>query len=235
MRRYGFHGTSHRYVAYRWRKLTGRAREDTKLITLHLGNGCSACAIEGGESIDTSMGLTPLEGLVMGTRSGDVDPSVLEFLHHKEGLGIGRARRHAQQAVGAPRRVGAHERHARPAVRGDASTATGARTLAIDLFCARVKKYVGAYLARMNGAEAIVFTGGIGENAAAIRAAHLRRHGRARHRARSREERARRSTARRATSPPADSRVRVWVIPTNEELLIARDTVRVVQGIERRY
>ncbi len=86
VRRYGFHGTSHRYVAFRYRALTGRTQEETNVITLHLGNGCSACAIRRGESVNTSMGLTPLEGLVMGTRSGDIDPSVLEFLHHKEGL-----------------------------------------------------------------------------------------------------------------------------------------------------
>ena len=88
IRRYGFHGTSHRYVAYRYRKLTGKQREETNIITVHLGNGCSACAIKGGKSVDTSMGLTPLEGLVMGTRSGDIDPSVLEFLHHKEGMSV---------------------------------------------------------------------------------------------------------------------------------------------------
>jgi acetate kinase len=88
VRRYGFHGTSHRYVAYRYRQLTGKTREDTHVITIHLGNGCSACAIRGGESLDTSMGLTPLEGLVMGTRSGDLDPSVLDFLHHKEGFDL---------------------------------------------------------------------------------------------------------------------------------------------------
>src|SRR5690606_14134553 len=86
IRRYGFHDTSHRYVAYRYRKLTGRTRADTNLVTLHLGNGCSACAIRGGDSLDTSMGFTPLEGLVMGTRSGDVDPAILDFVALKEGL-----------------------------------------------------------------------------------------------------------------------------------------------------
>jgi acetate kinase len=92
VRRYGFHGTSHRYVAHRWRQLTGTGRERTNLVTLHLGNGCSACAIKGGDSIDTSMGFTPLEGLVMGTRSGDVDPTVLDYLASKEGLSLGEAR-----------------------------------------------------------------------------------------------------------------------------------------------
>src|SRR5690606_40348833 len=88
VRRYGFHGTSHRYVAYRWRKLTGTKREDTRLVTLHLGNGCSACAIAGGDSIDTSMGFTPLEGLVMGTRSGDLDPAILSYIAAKDGLSL---------------------------------------------------------------------------------------------------------------------------------------------------
>src|SRR5690606_18862015 len=88
VRRYGFHGTSHRYVAYRYRRLTGTAREDTRLITLHLGNGCSACAIAAGDSIDTSMGFTPLEGLVMGTRSGDLDPAILDYIAAKEGMSL---------------------------------------------------------------------------------------------------------------------------------------------------
>jgi acetate kinase len=100
VRRYGFHGTSHRYVAHRWRQLTGTPRERTNLVTLHLGNGCSACAIRGGDSVDTSMGFTPLEGLVMGTRSGDVDPTVLDYLASKEGLSTARPRRCSTSRAG---------------------------------------------------------------------------------------------------------------------------------------
>jgi acetate kinase len=105
VRRYGFHGSSHRYVAHRYRQLTGRSREDTRIVTLHLGNGCSACAIAGGDSVDTSMGFTPLEGLAMGTRSGDLDPAILDYVAGKEGLSL--------PQIGPARRVRPHGRHAR--------------------------------------------------------------------------------------------------------------------------
>ena len=233
VRRYGFHGTSHRYVAYRWRELTLVSREATRIITLHLGNGCSACAIDQGNSVDTSMGFTPLEGLVMGTRSGDLDPAVLEFLGAKEGLsptdvdnllnkqsgllGVSGLTNDMRELL-----AEAHENNDRRA------------RLAIDIFCYRARKYIGAYLAALGGADAIVFAGGIGENAPEVRAqicrglewagieldeeANTRMVG---------------GTEGRITTHT--SRLAAWVIPTDEELLIARDTFRVVTGVEGRY
>jgi len=230
VRRYGFHGTSHRYVAYRWRKLAGRSKEETKLVTLHLGNGCSACAIQGGKSIDTSMGMTPLEGLVMGTRSGDIDPGLYHFLSHKEGHSPDEFDAMLNKQSGLLGVSGLT--HDMRDLLGEAAEHGDRRAkLAIDLFVARVRKYVGAYLAEMNGAEAIVFTGGIGENSAEIRAricANLDALGIALDPAKN----AQAVDGREGDVAADGSRVRLWVIPTNEELLIARDTVRVALGIE---
>jgi acetate kinase len=227
VRRYGFHGTSHRYVAHRYRELTGTSREDTKIITLHLGNGASACAIVGGDSIDTSMGFTPLEGLVMGTRSGDLDPAILDYVAAKEGLNLHDMDTMLNKQSGLlgisgltadMRELLAEERE-----NGDRRA-----RLAFDVFCYRVKKYLGAYLAAMNGATAIAFAGGIGENSPEIRAricAGLEWLGIGI------DEAANASAVgveRRIDAPSA--RVAVWVIPTDEELLIARDTWRVVTG-----
>jgi acetate kinase len=169
VRRYGFHGTSHRYVAHRWRQLTGVARDDTRLVTLHLGNGCSACAIKGGDSVDTSMGFTPLEGLVMGTRSGDVDPAVLEYLSSKEGLSMGEAESLLNKQSGLLGISGLTHDMRELLAEADEHDDRRAR-LAIDIFCYRVRKYIGGYLAAMGGADAVVFAGGIGENAPAVRA-----------------------------------------------------------------
>ena len=169
IRRYGFHGTSHRYVAYRYRQLRGISREETNLITLHLGNGCSIAAIRGGDSLDTSMGLTPLEGLVMGTRSGDIDPAIVDFVAAKEGLSSQDVETLLNKQSGLLGISGltndmrellaeAHENNDRRA------------RLAIEIFCYRARKYIGSFLAAAGGADAIVFTGGIGENSAEIRA-----------------------------------------------------------------
>ena len=229
VRRYGFHGTSHRYVAYRYRQLTGRSREDTKIITLHLGNGASACAIVGGESVDTSMGFTPLEGLVMGTRSGDLDPAILDFISVKEGLSLRDIDAMLNKQSGLLGISGLtsdmRELLAEEKENGDRRS-----RLAIDLFCYRVKKYLGAYLAAMNGANAIVFTGGIGENSPEIRARICR--------GLDWLGIALDDTGNAATVGvdgrigAAGSRVEAWVIPTDEELLIARDTWRVVTGAD---
>src|ERR1051325_7661038 len=154
VRRYGFHGTSHRYVAYRYRKLRGIERAKTNVITLHLGNGCSAAAIRGGDSVDTSMGMTPLEGLVMGTRSGDMDPAIIDFISAKEGLSAQEVETLLNKQSGLIGISGltndmrellaeAHEHDDRRA------------RLAIAIFCYRARKYIGSYLAAMNGAEAI--------------------------------------------------------------------------------
>ena len=229
VRRYGFHGTSHRYVAYRYRQLTGRTREATKVITLHLGNGASACAIDGGNSIDTSMGFTPLEGLVMGTRSGDIDPAILDFVSGKEGLTLHELDSMLNKQSGLLGLSGLTA-DMRELLAEEAEHDDRRARLAIEMFCYRVKKYLGAYLAAMNGADAIVFAGGIGENSPEVRGricAGLDWLGVAVDPAK--------NAAITGTEGRIDrdgSRLELWVIPTDEELLIARDTWRVVTGVE---
>jgi acetate kinase len=227
IRRYGFHGTSHRYVAYRYRAIRNLTREQTHVITLHLGNGCSAAAIRGGYPVDTSMGMTPLEGLVMGTRSGDIDAAIVNLIATKEGLsphevemllntqsgllgvsGLTNDMRVLQQEL---------KEHDDRRVR-----------LAIEVFSYRARKYIGAFLACMDGADAVVFTGGIGENSADIREricsgmewAGLEVD-------KSRNEQA---VGKEALISTDDSKLKAYVIPTDEELLIARDTVRCIAG-----
>jgi acetate kinase len=233
VRRYGFHGTSHRYVAFRYRKLTGRTREQTRIITLHLGNGASACAIVGGKSMDTSMGFTPLEGLVMGTRSGDLDPAILDFIGAKEGLSSREVDTLLNKQSGLLGVSGLtpdmRELLAEESANGDRRA-----RLAIDLFCYRARKYIGAYLAAMDGADAIVFAGGIGENAATVRAricAGMDWLG-------IQVDDARNAALHGGAEGRFDregSRVELWVVPTDEELLIARDTWRVVVGEEPHF
>ena len=233
IRRYGFHGTSHRYVAYRYRTLTGRTRDLSRIITMHLGNGCSACAIEEGQSVDTSMGFTPLEGLVMGTRSGDVDAAMLEHIAAKEGMSMRDVSLMLNKQSGLLGISGlTHDM--RELIAEEKETGDRRARLAIDIFCYRARKYVGAYFAAMQGADAIIFTGGIGENAAEVRArivGGLDRLGvdldpEA-------NERMVGGAEGCVTRPGAA--LEVWVIPTNEELLIARDTARLVLGIENPY
>ncbi|HXT17338.1 MAG TPA: acetate kinase [Gemmatimonadaceae bacterium] len=230
VRRYGFHGTSHRYVAYRYRQLTGKTREQTKIITLHLGNGASACAISAGESVDTSMGFTPLEGLVMGTRSGDLDPAILDFVAAKEGMTFRDVDNMLNKQSGLLG-VSGLTADMRELLAEEGEHADRRARLAIDLFCYRVRKYIGAYLATMNGADAIVFAGGIGENAPEVRGRisdGLSWLG-------VEVDAARNAAMRGGLEGRIDaegSRVQVWVIPTDEELLIARDTWRVVSGSE---
>jgi acetate kinase len=228
VRRYGFHGTSHRYVAYRYRQLTGRTREATKIITLHLGNGASACAISAGDSIDTSMGFTPLEGLVMGTRSGDLDPAILDFVSAKEGLNLREIDSMLNKQSGLLG-VSGLTGDMRELLAEEAENNDRRARLAVELFCYRVKKYIGAYLAAMNGADAVVFAGGIGENSADIRARickdldwlGLTLDA---------EANAKTIKGAEGRIDVPGGRVELWVIPTDEELLIARDTWRVVTG-----
>jgi acetate kinase len=233
IRRYGFHGTSHRYVAYRYRQIRNINREQTNVITLHLGNGCSAAAIRAGDSVDTSMGMTPLEGLVMGTRAGDIDPAIIDYLAVKEGLSVSQIETMLNKQSGLIGISGltndmrelleeSHENNDRRA------------RLAIEIFCYRARKYIGAYLAAMNGADAIVFTGGIGENSAEVRSivcGGLEWLG-----LEIDAERNARCTGGREDLISAEgSRLAAYVIPTDEELLIARDTVRCVRGTPQRY
>jgi acetate kinase len=233
VRRYGFHGTSHRYVAYRYRILTGRSYDETNIITVHLGNGCSACAIQKGESINTSMGLTPLEGLVMGTRGGNLDPSILEFLHDKEGMSFQELDALLNKQSGLLG-VSGLTNDMRELLEEERVHQDRRARLAIEIFCLRVKQYLGSYLAQMNGADAIVFTGGIGENSAEVRARVCRDMdflGIAIDP--SKNEAAVRGKEGDVSADGA--RVRTFVIPTNEELLIARDTVRCVKNAPRRW
>jgi acetate kinase len=227
VRRYGFHGTSHRYVAYRYRQLTNRTRDATKIITFHLGNGASACAIVGGKSVDTSMGFTPLEGLVMGTRSGDLDPAILDFVSAKEGLSLHDLDTMLNKQSGLLG-VSGLTADMRELLAEEAENGDRRARLAIDLFCYRAKKYLGGYLAAMNGADAVIFAGGIGQNAPEVRrriCSGLEWLGIQVDDAR--------NNALVGTEGRMDakgSRVELWVIPTDEELLIARDTWRVVTG-----
>jgi acetate kinase len=228
VRRYGFHGTSHRYVAHRYRQLTGRTVEQTRIITLHLGNGCSACAIDAGKSVDTSMGFTPLEGLVMGTRSGDVDPAVLDYVAHKEGLTLPEMENLLNKQSGLLGISGLTNDMRELLAEADEHDDRRAR-LAIELFTYRVRKYIGAYLAAMGGADAVVFTGGIGENAPPVRARiceGLAWLGVAVDEAKNGAL----SGGHEGRVDATGARVEAWVIPTDEELLIARDTFRVVSG-----
>ena len=233
VRRYGFHGTSYRYVAHRYRGLTGRSREGTNIIALHLGNGCSACAIKAGVSIDTSMGFTPLEGLVMGTRSGDIDPAIVDYIGAKEGLSPAEVENVLNKQSGLLGISGLTNDMRELLAEADEHDDRRA-WLAIELFAYRVRKYIGSYLAAMEGTDAICFAGGIGENAAPVRAMICEGLGwmGVAIDPRRNEEMVGGREGRISTD---DSRVEVWVVPTDEELLIARDTVRVVQGLESRY
>ncbi|HOM04452.1 MAG TPA: acetate kinase [Candidatus Kapabacteria bacterium] len=226
IRKYGFHGTSHRYIAYRYRVLTGKTKEDTNIITLHLGNGSSACAIKHGKSIDTSMGFTPLEGLMMGTRCGDIDPTIIDFLHHKEGSSIDEIFNMLNKRSGLLG-ISGLTNDMRDLVVEIAEHQDRRAQLAIDMFCARIVKYVGAYLTAMNGADAICFSAGIGENAPDVRAKvceHLEFLGvKIDKKLNNKMIRGKEGVV----STP-DSKLQVFVIPTNEELVIARDTCRVV-------
>jgi acetate kinase len=229
IRKYGFHGTSHRYIAFRYRKLSGKQRKDTNIITLHLGNGCSACAIKGGKSIDTSMGMTPLEGLMMGTRSGDIDPTVVEFLMHKEGTSIDEIFSTLNKRSGLLGISGLT--NDMRDLEGEAEEHQDRRAiLAIDMFSCRVKKYIGAYIAAMNGTDAICFAGGIGENGMGIRKKILgNMEGLGIELDDARNAQAVRGREMLISSDK--SRVPVYVIPTNEELILARDTVRAVKSL----
>ncbi len=232
VRRYGFHGTSHRYVAWRYRKLTGIARDAVHVVSMHLGNGASACAIRRGLSLDTTMGMTPLEGLVMGTRSGDIDPGILEYLHHKEGLSLAELDTMLNKQSGLLGISGLTS-DMRDLLAEEAAYGDRRARLAIDLFCLRARKAIGAMLARMDGADAILFTGGIGENAAVVRARILEGMewcGVSLDTARNEAT----VGGHEGEIGAAGSRMRLFVIPTNEELIIARDTVRCVTGESRR-
>lgn len=224
VRKYGFHGTSHKYVSKKACELIG---ENSKIITCHLGNGASIAAVKNGKCVDTSMGLTPLEGLMMGTRSGDIDPAVIEFIMNKTGKSIQDMMHYLNKESGYLG-VTCYSSDSR-----DISTAASKGDekckLALEMFAYRVKKYIGSYAAAMNGADAIVFTGGIGENS---------------YETRERimkdmdylgvdfdfEKNAKAKGGEFSEISKTNSKVKVYVIPTNEELVIARDTYELVNN-----
>ena len=220
VRRYGFHGTSYRYVSRRAAEVLGRPLEELRMIVLHLGNGASACAIDGGRSVDTSMGLTPLEGLVMGTRSGDIDAGALLHLG-RAGLSLADLDTLLNRRSGLLGLAGSNDMRD---VLAGAERGDGASILAFDAYVHRIRRYVGAYLAVLGGADAIVFTAGVGENAAPVRQAVLDGFEWAGIRLD-----AERNATRGTTIVSADdSPVAVLVIPTNEELEIARQAAALV-------
>ncbi len=234
IRRYGFHGTSHRYIAYRYRQELNIERSGVNIISLHLGNGASACAIEDGASIDTSMGFTPLEGLLMGTRVGDMDASILEFLYHKEGLTYAEIDTLLNKRSGLLGISGlTHDM--RELLEEEAENQDRRAKLAIDIFCNRVRKYIGSYFVEMAGkAEAVIFTGGIGENAAPIRERICNGLDCIGLKLDKKKNNALKGGSGGLISTK-DSTLKAYVFPTNEELLIARDTYRVVENIPRRW
>jgi acetate kinase len=226
IRRYGFHGTSHFYVSMRAAELLGRPVDELRIITCHLGNGCSMAAIRNGRSMDTTMGFTPLEGLLMGTRSGDLDPQLILYIMGKEGLTAAEATTLLNKHSGL---IGVSGESSDMREVENAMERRGGRAkTAFDMFCYRVKKYIGAYAAAMGGVDAIVFTGGIGENSIAVRravCADLGFLGVVFDEDRNREG------ARERAITRDDSPVVAAVIPTNEELVIALDTMAIVRGL----
>ena len=226
VRRYGFHGTSHSYVSHRAAELLGQKYEDLKLIVCHLGNGASVSAVKNGKCVDTSMGLTPLEGLIMGTRSGDIDPAIIEFIAHKENKSIDEIMKILNKksgVLGLSGNLSSDFRDLQAAYeKGDEA---GIRT--IETFAYRVTKYIGAYAAAMNGVDAICFTAGLGENNAFMRSLICSRLG---YLGVTLDEELNAKRGEDLVITTADSKVKVLMIPTNEELAIARETYAKICG-----
>lgn len=221
VRRYGFHGTSHFYVSHRAAEMMGKPFEECKIITLHLGNGASMAAVKGGKVVDTTMGFTPLEGLVMGTRSGDIDPAIVFFLMEKLGLSTSEANNYFNKKSGMLGLSGVSN-DLRDILEAAASGNQRAQT-ALDVYYNRVKGYIGNYMAKLNGCDCLVFTAGVGENAIDIRENICKdldylgiKMDVEKNNVRGKE----------VDVAAADSKVKIFVIPTNEELVIARDTYR---------
>ncbi len=224
VRRYGFHGSSHRYVSTRVAELMNADLKDLKVITCHLGNGASIAAIKNGKSIDTSMGLTPVEGLMMGTRCGDLDVGALTFIMQKEVIGVAATNTLVNKHSGVLgiSGISSDMRDVEKA----AEKGNERAILALRMYEYRIKKYIGAYTAALGGVDVIVFTGGIGENASETRANVMK----------DMEylgidldfEKNNGLRGEEADITKADSKVKVWIVPTNEELVIARDTLRII-------
>ena len=225
VRKYGFHGTSHSFVSKETIKYLGLDRDNSKVIVCHLGNGASISAVENGKCVDTSMGLTPLEGLIMGTRSGDLDPAVLEFVCKKENIDVKEMVRILNKESGVmalSNGLSSDFRDLEEAM----DNGNEAAKLAIDAFCYRVAKYVGSYVAAMNGVDAIAFTAGVGENDKKTRKAVCEYLG---YLGVKIDDEANDIRGERRVISAADSKVKVMLIPTNEELAIARETLRLTK------
>lgn len=225
IRRYGFHGTSHRYVSGRCTELMGKPVEELKLVSCHMGNGSSICAIDGGKSVDTSMGFTPLVGLPMGTRCGDLDPGVMQFIMNKYGMDIDAMLGVLNKKSGVLGVSGVSSDFRDLETAADEGNERA--RLALDMFDYWVAKVVGSYVAAMNGVDAIIFTAGVGENSAATRAGICKYLGYLGCEVDAEQNKKRGEDV--CISTP-DSKVKLFVIPTNEELVIARDTRDIVEG-----
>lgn len=223
IRKYGFHGTSHSFVSKRMAELLGKKPEDLRTIVCHLGNGASICAVKYGKSVDTSMGLTPLDGLVMGTRSGAIDPAVIEFIAQKGHKTISEVIDvlNKKSGVAGVSGVSSDFRDLDNAIAAGNERAK----IAMDVFCYRVAQYIGSYTASMNGVDAIAFTAGVGENNATARAGIFEYLGYLGIKLDTEKNKLRGEEVQIST---ADSKVPVWIVPTNEELAIARETVALV-------
>ncbi|MFA7228923.1 MAG: acetate kinase, partial [Melioribacteraceae bacterium] len=225
IRRYGFHGTSHRYVSERAARMLGKPIEELKIITAHLGNGCSMAAVNGGRSVDTTMGFTPLEGLIMGTRSGDMDPSVILYIMAKEGLSLSEANTLLNKHSGLIGISG--ESSDMREIEEAVAEGNKKAKYAFDVFVYRIKKYVGAYTAAMGGLDALVFTGGIGENSILVRqevCSEMEFLGI------KLNDDMNKNVKGETVISSSDSKVNVLRIPTNEELVIALDTEEIVSA-----
>lgn len=226
IRRYGFHGTSHSYVSRKAAEVLGKKYEDLKIIVCHLGNGASVSAVKNGKCVDTSMGLTPLEGLIMGTRSGDIDPAIMEFIAHKEGKSIDEIMNILNKksgVLGLSENLSSDFRDLE-----DAYHAGNARAInTMETFAYRVAKYIGAYTAAMNGVDVICFTAGVGENCSFVREMICDQYLGYLGVKIDREANAKRGEDIAVSTP--DSKTTVMVIPTNEELAIARETYRLTR------
>ena len=224
VRRYGFHGTSHKYVSQRAAEMLGKDIKDLKIITCHLGNGASIAAVDGGKCVDTSMGFTPLEGLIMGTRCGDIDAAILPFLMRKENLNADQidAMMNKQSGVYGMTGISSDFRDIEDAAHNGDEKAQ----VALDAYAQRVKKYIGSYAAEMNGVDAVVFTAGVGENGIDMRemiASNMEFLGM------KLDKEANKVRGKERVISTEDSAVKILLIPTNEELMIARDTVALVK------
>lgn len=223
IRKYGFHGTSHSFVSQRTAELLGKDIKDTKIIVCHLGNGSSITAVDGGKSVDTTMGLTPLAGLPMGTRSGDIDPAIIEFIAAKESISVEEVNKILNKESGMYGLSGVSSDF-RDLDKGIAEGNDRCR-LAMDVFCYSVKQFIGSYAAIMGGLDAIAFTAGVGENNPMVR--RLATEG-LEFMGIKLDEEANQVRGEEIRISTPDSKVQVWVVPTNEELAIARETAALV-------